>query len=192
MNHMEVANRKESNRRKTKASLNNSMRGEVNSKMSMENTKSTVSPVSGSAHNLLMRKHSNDYQHNLEYLKKYRLENDESALEWLIFNNTNLVHKIIGRYTKFYHHKLDYDDLFSVGLEGLMKAIEKFDFTYDNNFSTYATYWVKQAVTRTIADEGFTIRIPVHMFESINQVMRYEQKAIKEMNRLMCLIYVEN
>ena len=177
MNHMEVANRKESNRRKTKASLNNSMRGEVNSKMSMENTKSTVSPVSGSAHNLLMGKHSNDYQHNLEYLKKYRLENDESALEWLIFNNTNLVHKIIGRYTKFYHHKLDYDDLFSVGLEGLMKAIEKFDFTYDNNFSTYATYWVKQAVTRTIADEGFTIRIPVHMFESINQVMRYEQKA---------------
>lgn len=177
MNHMEVANRKESNCRKTKASLNNSMRGEVNSKMSMENTKSTVSPVSGSAHNLLMRKHSNDYQHNLEYLKKYRLENDESALEWLIFNNTNLVHKIIGRYTKFYHHKLDYDDLFSVGLEGLMKAIEKFDFTYDNNFSTYATYWVKQAVTRTIADEGFTIRIPVHMFESINQVMRYEQKA---------------
>ena len=72
MNHMEVANRKESNRRKTKASLNNSMRGEVNSKMSMENTKSTVSPVSGSAHNLLMRKHSNDYQHNLEYLKKYK------------------------------------------------------------------------------------------------------------------------
>ncbi|MTN10681.1 sigma-70 family RNA polymerase sigma factor, partial [Turicibacter sanguinis] len=80
----------------------------------------------------------------------------------------------------FYHHKLDYDDLFSVGLEGLMKAIEKFDFTFDNNFSTYATYWVKQAVTRTIADEGFTIRIPVHMFESINQVMRYEQKADQE------------
>ncbi len=177
MNHMEVANRKKNSRQKTKAIINGSTRGEVKGKMSMEETKSTASPVSGSAHNLLMRKHSNDYQHNLEYLKKYRLENDESALEWLIFNNTNLVHKIIGRYTKFYHHKLDYDDLFSVGLEGLMKAIEKFDFTYDNNFSTYATYWVKQAVTRTIADEGFTIRIPVHMFESINQVMRYEQKA---------------
>lgn len=177
MNHIEVANRKKYSRQKTKAIINDSTRGEVNGKMNMEETKSTASPVSGSAHNLLMRKHSNDYQHNLEYLKKYRLENDESALEWLIFNNTNLVHKIIGRYTKFYHHKLDYDDLFSVGLEGLMKAIEKFDFTYDNNFSTYATYWVKQAVTRTIADEGFTIRIPVHMFESINQVMRYEQKA---------------
>ena len=122
-----------------------------------------------------MRKHSNDFQHNLEYLKRYRLESDEQALEWLIFNNTNLVHKIVGRYTKMYNHKLDYDDLFSVGMEGLIKAIEKFDFTYENNFSTYATYWIKQAVTRTIADEGFTIRIPVHMFESINQVTRYEQ-----------------
>ena len=129
------------------------------------------------SNNLLMRKHSNDYQYNLEYLKRYRLEQDEAALEWLIFNNTNLVHKIIGRYTKIYSHKLDYDDLFSVGIEGLIKAIEKFDFSFENNFSTYATYWIKQAVTRTIADEGFTIRIPVHMFESINQVTRYEQSA---------------
>lgn len=156
--------------------MSDSARGEINSKVKAKETKSKA-PISGSSHNLLMKKHSNDYQYNLEYLKRYRLENDESALEWLIFNNTNLVHKIIGRYTKFYHHKLDYDDLFSVGLEGLMKAIEKFDFKYDNNFSTYATYWIKQAVTRTIADEGFTIRIPVHMFESINQVMRYEQNA---------------
>ncbi|MDE5976996.1 MAG: RNA polymerase sigma factor RpoD/SigA [Turicibacter sp.] len=145
--------------------------------LEVEEIKPKRSQVSGSAYNLLMRKHANEYQYNLDYLKKYRLEKDESALEWLIFNNTNLVHKIVGRYTKFYQHKLDYDDLFSVGLEGLMKAIEKFDFNYDNNFSTYATYWVKQAVTRTIADEGFTIRIPVHMFESINQVMRYEQKV---------------
>ena len=176
MNHTEVANLKNSEK-KRKTVMNDSKRGEGNSKMNTKSKKSTMTPEYSSAHNLLMRKHSNDYQYNLEYLKKYRLENDESALEWLIFNNTNLVHKIIGRYTKFYHHKLDYDDLFSVGLEGLMKAIEKFDFNYDNNFSTYATYWIKQAVTRTIADEGFTIRIPVHMFESINQVMRYEQKA---------------
>lgn len=180
MNSMGAMNQKKRTNTKRKNVINDSMRGEINSKMEMEETKSTISPVAGSAHNLLMRKHTNEYQHNLEYLKKYRLENDETALEWLIFNNTNLVHKIIGRYTKFYHHKLDYDDLFSVGLEGLMKAIEKFDFTFDNNFSTYATYWVKQAVTRTIADEGFTIRIPVHMFESINQVMRYEQKADQE------------
>ena len=163
MNYVEVTDQKESLNTKTRKNRNQK--------------KEAMSRVPESAHNLLMRKHSNDYQYNLEYLKKYRLEHDQSALEWLIFNNTNLVHKIIGRYTKFYHHKLDYDDLFSVGLEGLMKAIEKFDFNYDNNFSTYATYWIKQAVTRAIADEGFTIRIPVHMFESINQVMRYEQKA---------------
>lgn len=176
MNQMGVVNRKDTSHPKRKSVMSDSARGEINSKVKAKETKSKA-PISGSSHNLLMKKHSNDYQYNLEYLKRYRLENDESALEWLIFNNTNLVHKIIGRYTKFYHHKLDYDDLFSVGLEGLMKAIEKFDFKYDNNFSTYATYWIKQAVTRTIADEGFTIRIPVHMFESINQVMRYEQNA---------------
>lgn len=163
MNHVEVTDQKESLNKKSRTNRNQSK-------------KESMSHMPEGAHNLLMRKHSNNYQYNLEYLKKYRLEHDQSALEWLIFNNTNLVHKIIGRYTKFYHHKLDYDDLFSVGLEGLMKAIEKFDFNFDNNFSTYATYWIKQAVTRAIADEGFTIRIPVHMFESINQVMRYEQK----------------
>lgn len=131
----------------------------------------------GNVYNLLMRSQANDFQHNITYLKKYREESCQDSIEWLICNNANLVHKIVGRYTKFYHHKLDYDDLFSVGLEGLMKAIERFDFNYDNNFSTYATYWIKQAITRAIADEGFTIRIPVHMFESLNQVMRYEQKA---------------
>ena len=146
----------------------------------MRNSQLAVKSNSGNAYNLLMRNQTNDYKYNLEYLKKYRLENNEEALEWLICNNANLVHKIVGRYTKFYNHKLDYDDLFSVGLEGLMKAIEKFDFSFDNNFSTYATYWIKQGVTRAIADEGFTIRIPVHMFESINQVMKYEQKVNQE------------
>ncbi len=151
---------------------------------STQNQSVSIMP-SRQSHNLLMRKHSNDFQHNLEYLKRYRLEQDEQALEWLIFNNTNLVHKIIGRYTKMYNHKLDYDDLFSVGMEGLIKAIEKFDFSFENNFSTYATYWIKQAVTRTIADEGFTIRIPVHMFESINQVTRYEQVADQKNNTII-------
>jgi len=146
----------------------------------MKNSYIASNANSGNAYNLLMRSQSNDYKYNLEYLKKYRLENDQDSLEWLICNNTNLVHKIVGRYTKFYNHKLDYDDLFSVGLEGLMKAIEKFDFSFDNNFSTYATYWIKQGITRSIADEGFTIRIPVHMFESINQVMKYEQKINQE------------
>ena len=109
MNHTEVANLKNSEK-KRKTVMTDSKRGDGNGKMNTKSKKSTMTPESGSAHNLLMRKHSNDYQYNLEYLKKYRLENDESALEWLIFNNTNLVHKIIGRYTKFYHHKLDYDD----------------------------------------------------------------------------------
>ena len=89
MNSMGAMNQKKRTNTKRKNVINDSMRGEINSKMEMEETKSTISPVAGSAHNLLMRKHTNEYQHNLEYLKKYRLENDETALEWLIFNNTN-------------------------------------------------------------------------------------------------------
>ncbi|MCL1949418.1 MAG: RNA polymerase sigma factor RpoD/SigA [Turicibacter sp.] len=142
----------------------------------MNTTKLMDSQMTANASSMLLKNNSNDYHNNLEVLKEYRTGQSQEALEWLIINNTNLVHKIVGRYTKLYNHKLDYDDLFSVGLEGLMKAIDRFDLSFDNNFSTYATYWIKQAVTRTIADEGFTIRIPVHMFESINQVSKYEAK----------------
>ena len=122
----------------------------------------------------LMQDQDSDYQHNLEFLKLYHETKDSDALEWLILNNANLVHKIVGGYRTFYNHKLSYDDLFSVGLEGLMRAIEKFDFTYENNFATYATYWIKQSVVRLISDEGFMIKIPTHLFETLQQMVRYE------------------
>ena len=122
----------------------------------------------------LMQDQDSDYQHNLEFLKLYHETKDSDALEWLILNNANLVHKIVGGYRTFYNHKLSYDDLFSVGLEGLLRAIEKFDFTYENNFATYATYWIKQSVVRLISDEGFMIKIPTHLFETLQQMVRYE------------------
>ena len=124
----------------------------------------------------LMQDQDSDYQHNLEFLKLYHETRDSDALEWLILNNANLVHKIVGGYRTFYNHKLSYDDLFSVGLEGLLRAIEKFDFTYENNFATYATYWIKQSVVRLISDEGFMIKIPTHLFETLQQMVRYELK----------------
>jgi len=122
----------------------------------------------------LMKDQDSDYKRNLEFLKAYREAGDAEALEWLILNNANLVHKIVGGYRTFYNHKLAYDDLFSVGLEGLLRAIEKFDFNYENNFATYATYWIKQSVVRLISDEGFAIRIPAHIFETMQQLVRYE------------------
>ena len=131
----------------------------------------------------LMRDQDTDYQHNLEFLKLYRATGDSDALEWLILNNANLVHKIVGGYRTFYNHKLSYDDLFSVGLEGLLRAIEKFDFSYKNNFATYATYWIKQSVVRLISDEGFMIKIPTHLFETLQQMVRYECKSDKSMTK---------
>ena len=122
----------------------------------------------------LMKNQDADYQHNLEFLKLYRQTGDEEALEWLILNNANLVHKIVSRYRTFYNHKLSYDDLFSIGLEGLFRAINKFDFTYENNFATYATYWIRQCVVRLISDEGFMIKIPTHLFETMQQIIKYE------------------
>lgn len=122
----------------------------------------------------LMKDQDSDYKHNMEFLKKYRETKDDDALEWLILNNANLVHKIVGNYRTFYNHKLSYDDLFSVGLEGLLRAIEKFDFNYENNFATYATYWIKQCVVRLISDEGFMIKIPTHLFETMQQMIKYE------------------
>ena len=131
----------------------------------------------------LMQNQDTDYQHNLEFLKLYRTTGDGDALEWLILNNANLVHKIAGSYRSFYNHKLSYDDLFSVGLEGLLRAIEKFDFNFENNFATYATYWIKQGVVRLISDEGFMIKIPTHLFETLQQMVRYELKDDNKMTK---------
>ena len=131
----------------------------------------------------LMKNQDSDYQHNLEFLKRYRETGDSDALEWLILNNANLVHKIVGGYRTFYNHKLSYDDLFSVGLEGLLRAIERFDFTYENNFATYATYWIKQSVVRLISDEGFMIKIPTHLFETLQQMVRQELKDNNKMTK---------
>jgi len=122
----------------------------------------------------LMKDQASDYQHNLKFLKQYRTTGDRDALEWLVLNNANLVHKIVNSYRTFYNHKLSYDDLFSVGLEGLLRAIEKFDFSYKNNFATYASYWIKQSVMRLISDEGFMMKIPAHLFETLQQMIRYE------------------
>ena len=131
----------------------------------------------------LMKNQDCDHQHNIEFLKLYRTTKSPEAHEWLILNNANLVHKIVGNYRTFYNHKLAYDDLFSVGLEGLMRAIDKFDFSYDNNFATYATYWIKQSVVRLISDEGFIMKIPTHLFETLQQIVKHELQTDNQITK---------
>ncbi len=113
-------------------------------------------------------------------LAKRILEGDEVAKQELISSNLRLVVSIAKH---FLGRGMQFLDLIQEGNIGLIKAVEKFDYTKGFKFSTYATWWIRQAITRAIADQARTIRIPVHMVETINKMTRIQRQMTQDLGR---------
>ncbi len=120
-----------------------------------------------------------------EFISTFRelrdvLHKGQEARERMVEANLRLVISIVKKYM---NRGLSFLDLIQEGNTGLMKAVEKFEYKRGYKFSTYATWWIRQAATRAIADQARTIRIPVHMIETINKLMRVQKKLIQRLGR---------
>lgn len=113
-------------------------------------------------------------------LAKQAEAGDQEAKDKLILSNLRLVVSIARRYQG---RGLELEDLVGEGQRGLIRAVDKFDWRKGFKFSTYATWWIRQAVTRAIADSARTIRIPVHMVENINKISQAEQRLRDKLHR---------
>ncbi len=121
----------------------------------------------------------------VDYLKTHadlskKVEAGRQARDEMVESNLRLVISIAKKYT---NRGMSFLDLIQEGNIGLMKAVEKFEYQRGYKFSTYATWWIRQAITRAIADQARTIRIPVHMIETINKLMRVQKQMVQELGR---------
>lgn len=121
-----------------------------------------------------------DSLYNNDYIEAFQEDDDQSSLAALVEANRRLVLKIAQRYKRQLTNSIDMDDLEQFGMLGLMKAAEKFDLSKGFAFSTYATHWIRQSISRGIMDTSLTVRLPVHLIEKINKLTRLESTILNE------------
>ena len=123
---------------------------------------------------------NHDIRQSNEILCTLIQQGNRQAVQDLCVKNKKLVDKYVVGYQKKYGHRLDFEDLEQVGFLGLIKAAHRFEVGQGTAFSTYAVFWIKQSISREIMDNGYAIRIPVHMMERINKVLQLDNVYDRE------------
>ena len=125
-----------------------------------------------------------DFKENKAYIEEIQNSEDMGVVETFVKANERLVLKEVSRYLRYQTTSVDFDDLYQLGYIGLLKAAKRFDLSMDNEFSTYAIYWIRQTIMRGIQDDSLVIRLPVHRWDSLSKLKRLESVSETSFNKI--------
>ena len=125
-----------------------------------------------------------DFKENKAYIEEIQNSEDMGVVETFVKANERLVLKDVSRYLRYQTTSVDFDDLYQLGYIGLLKAAKRFDLSMDNEFSTYAIYWIRQTIMRGIQDDSLVIRVPAHRWDSLSKLKRLESASEINFNKV--------